>query len=474
VSRRWVTVSRCNAQVDVLVVGGGPAGVVTAWCLRRLGYAVAIVAPPTGPGMRCHEYETLSPLAQHHLESLGMGDVVARARVTATEFEAAWEGSRLEQRAPVGLVSSCTFRESLQALAREAGVPIWNGRIRSWRRCRGTSYAIIVSGSGGYRTIRAHRLVEATGRSGWRGRQTRRDSGLVALQARWCGKRMPQTVRLSAAPCGWVWGAPGPDGHYVTLAFEDPRDGRRLGKSVQRRIFDLIGESGIMHDVGDATLDGVGAFDATPQLRRPIGTTGVVRVGDAALSIDPISSSGIQSAIQSAVDAASAIHTLDQRPAARACVVRFLESRLTSRHARHGAWTAATYRQGVGRFQTPFWITRAGRDLPESFAETVGNSGVLPATDQRVRLHPGVRVEPEPCLVDDSIELRLAVYPAEGADSVVFIDGVEVGAMLAKIRPATAAKEVVSDWSAKVGVATAVKIMSWAWRKQLLVAHDGA
>lgn len=135
----------------------------------------------------------------------------------------------------------------------------------------------------------------------------------------------------------------------------------------QRQAIELRGFAGswrslgILEGAARADLAGdVAASNATPHIAFAQERLSLFRIGDAALALDPISGSGIQAALQSAVDATLAIHTLTEDPAAGGMAKRFLERRLERRAARHIAWTAAFYGQAAKVFATPFWTARAG------------------------------------------------------------------------------------------------------------------
>ena len=142
-----------------------------------------------------------------------------------------------------------------------------------------------------------------------------------------------------------VWGMPLPDGRYNTLVFLDAKRVREeRGRPVAGIFHRSLDVSGIMTDCRDTRLDGpVRAVDATPYVDLESVTPQGIKVGDAALAIDPLSSSGVQKAIQTALAGAVVANTLIRKPESRAAAMGFYRDTLEQASTRHRAWAAAHY-----------------------------------------------------------------------------------------------------------------------------------
>jgi flavin-dependent dehydrogenase len=460
--------SRADFDVDVLVVGGGPAGVALALRLQRLGYDVLLVAPQTRRFGSSHEFETLAPAAQGQLHVLGLQSALEAARRTRVEFEIRWGSDRFEARAPSDLIDRNAFLAALRKLALDADVQVWDGGVDAFRRTE-CGWRVTLTSTGGPREAKTRSLVDATGRRGLFSSRSRRGPALVAIHAIWSGEDLPQKLRVAAGPQAWVWGAPASDGRYVTTVFQDPREAKREGQDLNERVNRAVVEAGALIGASRLVLlELTGVSDATPQMKDAYDGRGFFRVGDAVLAVDPLSSSGVQTALQSASDTALAIHTLRHDPKATTLAATFLNSRLERRRARHAAWAAAFYREGATRFPDVFWTERAGsarNDMAEANAEA---PAPLPPPDQPVALDSAIRIEPEACAVGDLIELRGAVNHPSLAEPVVFVAGIEISHLLAQVAPGSKARSLVRDWSRHVGEDSAVRIFSWAWRNRLI------
>jgi len=290
----------------------------------------------------------------------------------------------------------------------------------------------------------------------WRG------APLIGLHTVWNGEKLPRSIRVEAATDAWIWGAPLPDGGYAISVFHDPRGGRSEGDLVSR-VARVVARSEILKGARDLRMmDKVTGHDATPTGSEVADQTlRLFRVGDAALTLDPLSSSGVQCALQSAVDCALAIHTLSQNQSTVALVTEFLNRRSSRRAARHTAYAADFYDMANKAFPTLFWLARAS---PAPSPPRV----VVPNWDCRIVLGAEAQVRTEPCPVGDRIVARRVVCPPGSAEPVAIVDGVEVAPLFDLIPPDATPGIVVRVWSAIVGEPLALRLFSWAWRAGLL------
>jgi hypothetical protein len=305
-------------------------------------------------------------------------------------------------------------------------------------------------------------LADATGRRGIAHQAQKRGPPLIGLHTVWIGENLPRSIRVEAVADGWIWGAPIPDGRYVTSVFHDPRAGKRGGDVVSRVARDVVCSEILKGAKNLRMMDNVTAQDATPSYGKAADEMlRLFRVGDAALALDPLSSSGVQSALQSAVDAALAIHTLSQDPSADVLVTDFLARRSARRAARHTAYTSGFYGAAAEVFATPFWTARAGHAPSPPPV-------VAPAWDQRIAINAEVRLRTEPCPVEDRLALRRVVCPPGVAEPVAIVDGVEIAPLFELISSDATTGGVIRDWSATIGELRALRLFNWAWRAGLL------
>lgn len=436
-------------RLDVVIAGAGPAGVALALRLRRLGHEVALLS---APAPAAHGFETLNPAARAQLEFEGM----------TPEFgvfcgcETRWDEVRFTARPTIyQLVDRRMFHRELAARARDAGVVVVEARAQAttwlndgWR---------VDSGAGAFR---ARFLADATGRGGLTGRARRLGAPLIGLHSVWSCDRLPAAVRVAAAPDSWVWGAPTPDGRYAVGVFEDPRRGRRNG-DIAARTIRAVAQSTILDGAGGVRLTGaVRARDASVSRRAAIRVPlRLLRLGDAALTLDPLSSAGVQAALQSAVDAAMAINTLARDPGAADLIAEFLERRLSRRAAHHAAYAASFYAAAAARLRSSFWTSRREVATPPP-----PPSYVAPAPGESVVLNPRARFAEELCLVENSVVRRRAVTAPGRDDAFAFVSGLEIAPLIDALPPRATPETILSAWSVRIGPVRAQQIFEWAWR----------
>ncbi len=209
--------------------------------------------------------------------------------------------------------------------------------------------------------LRCDLVADATGRSA--GRSTSREwkgAATLAVHAYWQGQDLPSEPRIEAGADGWYWGVPLPDGTYNTLVFVDARAARKKGGTLPERFEELLSRSNLLAGCRTAKpASSVSAINATPYLDHQSVSPTALKVGDAALALDPLSSSGVQKAIQSALSGLVVANTLLQRPGMTQAALQFYRSSLAEASERHFRWAASHYDRVASRGGGAFWHKRA-------------------------------------------------------------------------------------------------------------------
>lgn len=316
-------------MADVLVIGGGPAGSTTATCLAQGGLRVALVEREAFP--RFHVGESLLPANIPLLERLGVLD-----RVKAAGFITKYGAYIHDQESDLNY--TFTFREGkpwppwayevpradfdrvlLEHAAAQPGVTVLQPASVEKADFDADGVSVEVADADGPRPLRARFLVDASGRDGFlasrHGRRQRIPGlGKVALFAhfrgarRWPG-REEGNIRLYVFEDGWFW--------YIPFAGDVTSVGCVLhGRAVSARdgdieaLYDRMVER--CHAVAENLKD---AERITPvhsaanfsYQAEPVVGDRFLCVGDSVVFIDPIFSTGVFVAMQSAELAAGEI-----------------------------------------------------------------------------------------------------------------------------------------------------------------------
>jgi len=304
-------------------------------------------------------------------------------------------------------------------------------------------------------TIHARFVADASGRCKVLGGAAARATPTLCLHSRWRGRRAwPARALTEAIADGWLWGAPLPDGTFRSMLFIDADLLRRRGinRSQLNDFFRLAHSSSqlfrtLPRDAGFAELE---ACDATrfsdPE---PIGDA-FVKLGEASQTLDPLSSMGVQKAIQSAVAGAAAAHTILSGGDAQAAVEFFRADQQAS-HREHESWIGEYSAQPPPGPRDSFWRRR------RSAQQIAQRPHLATVPLGRLRLSPAVRILPTPCIVGDRVEMRPAVHHPNLKRPVAYLGGIELAPLL------------TSPWPASLPAPKAAALATWLVSNEILV-----
>lgn len=365
-----------------MVVGGGPAGAVTAALLARHGIQVALINADRGNGLTIGE--ALPPAARPTLTRFGLDSALDdRAHLRSPGNVSAW-GSDVPQVtdfvfSPYGdglhLDRAC-FDADLRDVAAASGARLlsglWDARSATERGAdRGTVRVI----------------VDCTGRSSTvartRGASIDRLDRLVAV----VGVLMPRIdsadsdarTYVASVSDGWWYSALLPDGRRVA-AFHTDVDLvspaiRHDPVSWHAMLLKAPSIGSLVHEAGARAPETLRVLAADsrrlrqPQARgtptrrvRPALQPVLVAAGDAAMAFDPLSSQGILSAIQSAEESVAEVLAClsgDSEAVARTSAVRGQVAE--ERWSRYVERLRVAYRDEQRWPDSPFWARRHAR-----------------------------------------------------------------------------------------------------------------
>jgi flavin-dependent dehydrogenase len=414
----------------------------------------------------------LTPGVAEQLAFLHLGDALEGALLCpTTELELRWQTDRFESDTavkPRALVERSAFDAGLITAVKRHGVNILSADVRRAERSA-DGWRLACESADGPLVLIASTLIDATGRRGLLPRKRLRNHCLLGVCGRWRGTRLPNCIRIAVGGHFWSWGAPMADRSYEVILFLDPRDLNRGRKSLEQHYRSMVCSCGLLDGAKGADCIGpVRACDATRYVDFDAVGEDFLKIGDACLAVDPLSSAGVQIAIQSAVSGAVAIHTLAQDPAATGLIARFWSSELARRSMRHAKWSAEYYRSAAERFPTPFWRSRAASCSNDAPLAYLPNREALPKPNQPLQLSGSLGIVDAPCVVGDIIELRETVVHPSLSESVAFLDGADLPVLLARVSPGVTAAGLLNLWSRDVDPRRGLAILSWIWRHRLI------
>jgi hypothetical protein len=280
---------------------------------------------------------------------------------------------------------------------------------------------------------------------------------------------------LAFSSAAWYWGVPLPDGTYNTLAFVDARRFRAAGEgTLIARFFDLLGRSELMSGCQGAEMIGPPtAIDATAYVDDACASAAAFKVGDAALALDPLSSSGVQKAIQGALSAAIVANTLLRRPERAEAALQFRRSGLDEASRRHRRWAAGHYGKVAERGGGPFWQSRAAGAQPEPPRTAPATQTLATHTlaSAGVALSRQVEFVDLPCIDGDFVAVKQAVRHPGLDGPLAYLGDREVTPLLHQLQAGLTPLQIARSWCDRMPFEAAITTVSWMLDRGLLVPH---
>lgn len=326
---------------DVLVIGGGPAGSTVATLLAEKGYRVTLLEKTRHP--RFHIGESLLPANLPLFERLGVGDEVRAIGIEkhGAEFVSPWHDHpqtyHFANAWNKTMPSAYQVRRSefdailLRNAARKGAEVVEECRVRDVDLLPQARGAVVRArmAEGSERVWRARFLVDASGRDTFmanrlqaKQRNPRHNSSAVYAQftgARRHAGSAEGNISIFWFEHGWFWFIPLRDGATSVGAVVWPHCLKARKGSLEEFLHRAIASCPALAErLADAQLSS--KVEATGNFSYVTDHThgdAYVLLGDAFAFIDPVFSSGVWLAMQSAVAGSEAIDTCLREPRRR-------------------------------------------------------------------------------------------------------------------------------------------------------------
>lgn len=463
-----------SLRTEVCVIGGGPAGTAAAIRLKALGHSVCLLERSASPQRR--PGESLTPGIWPMLELLGLRERVAAAGFTpGVRSHIRWAHEHVEQveqrgHEPGLIADRAHFDSLLLTAAAERGVQVLRPAAAQRIHRRPGGYLLLALQGREEFSIEARFVVDASGRGGFLPGPRRPSSArTLALHAYLRGPGLPDTPRAEAVEDGWYWGARLPDGTFSTMLFFDPELVASTGRGgLESLLRSRLAASHLFRECASAALvEGIRTRDATAYSASESIGHDFVKLGEAAFALDPLSSTGVEKALQTALSGSIAVHTLLARPENASAALSFHTERQREAVEQHADWAASHYRELERYAESPFWKRRAVPPIQRPASPMAPPDVPDPAAllHVPVALSEDTRLVEVPCIQGDFIEPGLALHHPSLPRAVAFLGGVELAPLLGEVKHGGTLLSIVRRWSPQVPMRRGLEIAAW------LLAH---
>lgn len=460
-------------EADVAVAGAGPAGSTIANRLARLGYRVHIFEAMAFP--RPHIGESLPASVLPFFDELGVRDEIEEAGFLRPRGAIVrWAGEthhRLDHARGFQVDRGRLDAILLRAAVRQGAVISQPARVKCIHHIGEQEWWL--SFENGLNNLRSkfRFIVDATGRKGCLPGRNRKalQPPTLAMYAYWdqVPFKNPETL-IEATGDQWYWAAPLPDGTAnATVFVEDSRVIQTTPGELKDLYLSLIRSSRLLSPfLKGRVANKVQACPAGAScVENPVGDDWL-KIGDAAMTYDPLSSQGVQNAIVSGLQGAAIVNTLLGYPDARSAAKKFCRDRLQENASRHIRTLAGFYGQQAVVTPSLFWKSRS--QAGEQITPPSGQHSVELSPNTWIGLNPEATWGPTPVLLNDQISLSSGLQ-LRSQRPVVWLDGIPLENLLRWSFEQRRVVELLDDWTTCFGQERSGRILNWLIERQILV-----
>jgi hypothetical protein len=478
---------------DVLIIGAGPAGTCAALRLLALGHKVALAE--SDPFPRPQIGESLSPGIRNIFDYLEATNLLTqRNYLHQLNAQVIWDTPApqtvsAKQRGPGVMVDRGLLDKDLLDLAVERGLQLYQPARFESSRQTDAGWQSLLRQETQLITVNSRFILDARGRRG----NNMQDRVLtapptVAIWGYLPAHLMPADTYIEAKEKGWIWGSPTVSGKFRTITFIDPKEIR--GNTVPAVFNAMLSNSQLFRQAAqEREMNDLQTCTVFTYAHTSPWQDNYLRLGEAAFSLDPLSSTGVEKAMRFSLQAAIAVNTIlktDRTALAQA----FYEDNMITSVSSHTHWTSSYYAQAWPGQQHAFWKERSvpfidQPSVPTAFYNRLKEKFIAPKEKgperrinvqeelqrlwhEQIHLSPSLIFREMPCVVNDILQLRMAIQHPNLDREIAYLEAVEISPLLSTMANAATFGDIVREWSYVLPFEQAVRIAFFLWDKDIL------
>jgi len=461
-------------QVDICIIGGGPAGSTIAYRLVSLGYKVCLLEAKTFP--RPHVGMSLTPAVLSLLETINARKLIENANFLSVESSLVWwtgknPRAKAQQEGKGLHVDRGEFDQLLLNHAQQHGAQVLQAtRAKTPKKIECGLWETPLHSAGEIKSILSHFIVDASGgRSILKQKKRRLSPALFSIYAYW--HTPTQTITDGAIEAGtdeWYWFAQVNPEKAISAVFIDPkRIGKNSSLTLKQMYLEQIDNFKLFQSNRNKTIIGdVHACDASSWgIENPVGKD-FIHIGNSSFSMDPLSSQGVQAALISAFQAAVVINTLLRYPQNKPYALSFYKERHQETIQRYTTKTADFYAERAKVCDTYFWRERASKEPAKEVFQPIQT----PLDPQcKIELSKMATMETMAVMVEDQIIPKLTLQHQNLERPISYLGGVEIVPLLQQLQTGQSIQTMIEGWAKKMPQHLCFEIIDWLWQRQIIV-----
>jgi len=339
---------------EVVILGAGVAGTATAIGLKKLGYHVAVI-------QRARRFNAIEGLSKRVLNGLHHAGCLHALKTVndPTPRSVYWNGQHNDANVE-HLVERATFDKGLLADLAAYDIPVYTGDISKIQYKVEQSH-ISYKTEQGVQSLTTGFIVEARGRRAPSQGKALRGINTLAILLHYHNHHAHIGSQLCSFADGWAWYAHLPHMPHAYLQFSisahhPALQGHTKRAELAEQCLQQLPQEFI--DQQELNIEHISARNSTSTLHHEVVSNRMIRVGDAAMAVDPLSGNGVFQALSSALIAPSVIHTQLTMPENTAIAQQFYVERIETLFYRFVRIGRDFYRDEQGYNDNEFWQTR--------------------------------------------------------------------------------------------------------------------